>query len=441
MGRHAHSRALNIWMNGELLGQWTLMGNGTHELIYADSWYRSDSVRPLSLSLPMTGQALRGRMVENYFDNLLPDSTEIRRRAQTNFRTASTSAFDLLTAIGRDCVGAVQLLPIDMEPMGWNAIEVQALSPEEIERWLGRVVTPGHPMSGNDDESFRISLAGAQEKTALTWHQGRWCKPQGATPTTHIFKLPMGLVGNRQADMSSSVENEWLCAQLGKALDLPVASCEIGHWGAQKALVVERFDRRMAASGAYWLRLPQEDFCQALGLPSHLKYEADGGPGLASLAALLRTSSNAQGDLRTLFESQLFFWMLAATDGHAKNYSLSLLPGGAHRLTPLYDILSAWPIAGPGAQQVADDKLKMAMALRGKNPHYHIKTMQPRHFLDTAKREGYADMEGSMRRMAARLPTALEEIAQQLPSDFPEALFDKVAKGTWTMSRRLQSGD
>jgi serine/threonine-protein kinase HipA len=70
MGRRSHSRALNIWLNGELLGQWTLLGNGTHELLYADSWYRSASVRPLSLSLPMTGQPLRGRVVENYFDNL-----------------------------------------------------------------------------------------------------------------------------------------------------------------------------------------------------------------------------------------------------------------------------------------------------------------------------------------------------------------------------------
>lgn len=441
MGRHSHSRALNIWMNGELLGQWTLLGNGTHELIYADSWRRSASVRPLSLSLPITGQALRGPMVENYFDNLLPDSTEIRRRVQTNFRTASTSAFELLSAIGRDCVGAVQLLPIGVEPLGWNLIEAQPLSPQEIEQWLSRVVTTGHPLGGHDEESFRISLAGAQEKTALTWHHGQWCKPHGTTPTTHIFKLPMGLVGHRQADMSNSVENEWLCAQLAKAMGLPTASCEIGQWGAQKALVVERFDRRMATHGAHWLRLPQEDFCQALGLPSHLKYEADGGPGLGQLAGLLRTSASAQEDLRTLFESQLFFWMLAATDGHAKNYSLSLLANGVHRLTPLYDILSAWPMVGHKAHQVPADTLKMAMALRGKNAHYHVQTIQPRHFLDTAKREGYADMEGSMRRMAARLPTALEEIAQKLPQNFPENLFHTVAHGVLTMSRRLQSGD
>jgi serine/threonine-protein kinase HipA len=167
------------------------------------------------------------------------------------------------------------------------------LSPSEIESWLNRVTTTAHRMGESDDDSFRISLAGAQEKTALTWHQGRWCRPHGATPTTHIFKLPMGLVGNRQADMSTSVENEWLCAQLAKAFGLPVAGCEMAQWGAQKTLVVERFDRRLAPSGQYWLRLPQEDFCQALGLPSHLKYEADGGPGLRQLSALLRTSANA----------------------------------------------------------------------------------------------------------------------------------------------------
>ena len=437
MGRHSHSRALNIWMNGEWVGQWTLKRNGVHELVYSESWNTSSSARPLSLSLPMTGQPLQGQAVDNFFENLLPDSADIRRRVQTQFRTLSSSAFDLLEAIGRDCVGAVQLLSTDAQPTGWNTIEAQALSPSEIESWLNRVTTTAHQMGENDEDSFRMSLAGAQEKTALTWHQGRWCRPHGATPTTHIFKLPMGLVGNRQADMSTSVENEWLCAQLAKAFGLPVAGCEMAQWGAQKTLVVERFDRRLAPNGQYWLRLPQEDFCQALGLPSHLKYEADGGPGLRQLSALLRTSANATDDLRALFEAQLFFWMLAATDGHAKNFSLSLLAGGAYRLTPLYDILSAWPIAGTGVQEVPPAKLRMAMALRGKSPHYFVKSIQPRHFIETAQREGYTDMAGSMHRMGTRASGALQEVAQRLPGDFPQALFDKVAKGMLGMARRL----
>lgn len=424
-------------MNGELVGQWTLKRNGEHALAYADSWHASVAARPLSLSLPMTGQPLQGSVVENYFDNLLPDSADIRRRVQTQFRTPSNSAFDLLSAIGRDCVGAVQLMPQDSQPMGWNTIEVQALSPAEIENWLGGVAAQAHRMGESDEESFRISLAGAQEKTALTWHQGQWCRPHGATPTTHIFKLPMGLVGNRQVNMSTSIENEWLCAQMAKAFGLPVAGCKIAQWGAQKTLVVDRFDRRLAPNGHYWLRLPQEDFCQALGLPSHLKYEADGGPGLRQLSALLRTSANATDDLRTLFEAQLFFWMLAATDGHAKNFSLAMLPGGAYRLTPLYDILSAWPIVGTGAQEVPPSKLKMAMALRGKSPHYLVKSIQARHFLETAQREGHADMADSMHRMSTRASGALQEVAQRLPGDFPKALFDKVAEGMLAKARRL----
>ena len=380
MGRHSHSRALNIWMNGEWVGQWTLKRNGVHELVYADRWNTSSSARPLSLSLPMTGQPLQGQAVENFFDNLLPDSANIRRRVQTQFRTPSSSAFDLLEAIGRDCVGAVQLLSTEAQPTGWNTIEAQELSPSEIESWLNRVTTTAHRMGESGDDSFRISLAGAQEKTALTWHQGRWCRPHGATPTTHIFKRPMGLVGNRQADMSTSVENEWLCAQLAKAFGLPVAGCEMAQWGASKTLVVERFDRRLSEGGQYWLRLPQEDFCQALGLPSHLKYEADGGPGLRQLSALLRTSANATDDLRTLFEAQLFFWMLAATDGHAKNFSLFVLPNGRYRLTPFYDVLSAWPLIGDSAFLLQYKKVKLAMAVHSKSAHYKLSEIQYRHW-------------------------------------------------------------
>src|SRR5205085_2313175 len=114
---------------------------------------------------------------------------------------------------------------------------------------LGSVSTVS---SLSDDDDFRISIAGAQEKTALTWHDGRWCKPHGATPTTHIFKLPLGLVGGRQLDMRESLENEWLCSRILAAYGLPVASCEVKTFGATKALVVERFDRVLHSSKRYW---------------------------------------------------------------------------------------------------------------------------------------------------------------------------------------------
>ena len=212
MGRRSHSRSLSIWTNGIHVGRWTIPARGEMELQYDANWVGADIGRPLSLSLPFNLQnlPLRGEKVANYFDNLLPDSDAIRRRAAERFKTGSIEPFDLLAAIGRDCVGAVQLLGQDEEPEGFDRIEGVPLSEEDIERHLIETVTPLAFAAGRDpDADFRISLAGAQEKTAFLWWGGQWLVPQGATPTSHIFKLPLGLMGGRRADFSTSVDNEW----------------------------------------------------------------------------------------------------------------------------------------------------------------------------------------------------------------------------------------
>ncbi|MGF6484426.1 serine/threonine protein kinase HipA of HipAB toxin-antitoxin module [Paraburkholderia sp. JPY419] len=293
----------------------------------------------------------KGPRVLNYFDNLLPDSDAIRKRIAQRYRTETLDAFDLLRAIGRDCVGAVQLLGEDDAPVGVQRIEGTPLSDDDIEALLAQTV--GKPTLGAPDEpdDFRISLAGAQEKTALLWHDGQWQRPHGATPTTHIFKLPLGLVGNRLADLSTSVENEWLCMRILREFGLPVANTEVLSFGQQRVLAVERFDRQMHSSGSWLLRLPQEDFCQVYGVPSHRKYENEGGPGVLDLARILQQSVDARQDLETLLASQILFWMLAAPDGHAKNFSIRLLAGGQYRLTPLYDVMSIWPVEGNGPNQ------------------------------------------------------------------------------------------
>lgn len=442
MGRPAHTRALNAWTNGRLVGQWRLPARGPTEFQYEPAWIASPEGRPLSLSLPFTldNLPLRGDVVRNYFDNLLPDSDRIRARLQSRFRTESTGAFDLLQAIGRDCVGAVQLLPDNVEPDSVFRIDVEPLDDAGVERILrGTVSLSGVlGLAAVEEGEFRISIAGAQEKTALTWHAGQWCRPCGATPTTHIFKLPLGLVGNRQADMRTSVENEWLCAQLLAGFGLPVAPSKIEHFGDQKVLVVERFDRRLASAGDYWLRLPQEDFCQATGTPPGAKYEADGGPGLMDIARILQNSETREADLRTLLKAQLLFWMLAATDGHAKNFSLFLLPGGRYRLTPLYDVLSAWPVTGTGPNQLDYEKLRLAMAVRGKNTHYRLRDIQRRHFNDMAHKCGLgADMEPLIDELLSRTPRVLEAVSRALPPDFPPDVFEAVAGGLRRSAKRL----
>ncbi|MBK5915719.1 type II toxin-antitoxin system HipA family toxin [Rhodocyclus purpureus] len=441
MGRPSHARSLTVWTNGKRVGQWRLPARGATEFQYEPGWMASPEGRPLSLSLPFTldNLPLRGELVGNYFDNLLPDSGRIRARLQSRFRTESTGAFDLLQAIGRDCVGAVQLLADDVEPDNVFRIEVEPLDEAGVARILKSTVAPGTALGQTSaDDDFRISIAGAQEKTALTWHEGRWCRPLRATPTTHIFKLPLGLVGNRQADMRTSVENEWLCARILAGFGLPVAACEIQHFGDQKVLVVERFDRRLASSGDYWLRLPQEDFCQATGTPPRAKYEADGGPGLVDIARILHNSETREADLQTLLQAQLLFWMLAATDGHAKNFSLFVHSGGRYRLTPLYDVLSAWPVTGTGANHLDYEKLRLAMAVRGKNRHYRLRDIQRRHFIEMAQRCGLgADMNSLIDTLISRVPSVLEAVSRVLPADFPEDVFAAVANGLNASARRL----
>ncbi len=444
MGRRSHSRSLNVWMNGNLVGRWTIPAGGMMEFRYDDAWASSPQSRPLSLSLPIpfNGLSLKGKEVEFFFDNLLPDSQPIRNRLQHRFHTDTQGAFDLLEAIGRDCVGAVQLLPENKTPDNIFAIKAQQLTDTEVEDWLVSAVTPsgGRFNQATDDDSFRISIAGAQEKTALLWHEGRWCRPHGATPTTHIFKLPLGLVGYMKADMHTSVENEWLCSEIVREFGFPVARCEIGHFGEQKALVVERFDRKRADSGEYWLRLPQEDFCQALGYPSSKKYESDGGPGITDIARLLATSDNAMGDTATFMLSQLAYWMLAATDGHAKNFSIFLQPEGKYRLTPLYDVLSAWPIMGRGPNHLDHKKASLAMSLLGKNRHRRLVNIQRRHFVDTAKVCGFADgMEEKINILVEQTPSVIEAVGNRLPSGFPMNVFESVENGLCNSAAQLRS--
>ncbi len=444
MGRRPHSKTLQLWMNGTPVGQWRLDAHGDDLLTYDPSWLGSPQFRPISLSLPAPagGGPLRSPAVAAYFDNLLPDSAFMRQRLQDRFHTASTSPFDLLAAIGRDCVGALQLTPEGEAPANVEAVEVEPLDDDGVERELRRAAAPRAAAAAGaddeDDEPLRISLAGAQEKTALTWHDGQWCRPRNATPTTHIFKLPLGLVGNRQADMSTSVENEWLCSELLRAFGVPVAHCEIRRFGVQKVLVVERFDRRLHSSHRFWVRLPQEDFCQATGTPSARKYQAEGGPGIFELARILERSEARDADLRTLLSAQLLFWMLAAPDGHAKNFSIYLLPGGRYRLTPLYDVLSAWPMVGDGASHYAYQKLKLALALRARNVHYRMGEIHRRHFVETARRCGLgSEFDAVIDDIVARAPSVVAYVGARLPPGFPARVFDTITQGLLSSAARL----
>jgi serine/threonine-protein kinase HipA len=440
--------SLNVWMNGEPVGEWTTSRTGTPLFRYVETWPRSPRARALSLSLPITADLMvRGAVVDNYFDNLLPDNPDIRRRIRTRFAARSTEPFDLLQAIGRDCVGAVQLLPPDETPLGWDRVTTTPLSKAALEHVLQSVAAP--PLLGRqqgaDDENddFRISIAGAQEKTALLSMGGAWFRPRGATPTTHILKLPLGIVGNFRGEFSDSVENEWLCSQLLRKFGLPVAETSILRVGQHTALSVKRFDRRwigvddakVAESGfkppkkAWVARLPQEDFCQATGRPPAQRYEADGGPSIEDILEILAGSEDPETDRANFALAQLAFWLLAATDGHAKNFSIQSRAGGSFRMTPLYDVLSAWPIIGRGARRISVQDVKLAMAVSGRTRHYRLNEIQPRHWRLLASRAGSSGLWEKMQEMVAMAGARIESVRDRLPSRFPERVIDSVEKG------------
>lgn len=263
-------------------------------------------------------------------------------------------------------------------------------------------------------------------------------RPRGATPTTHILKLPLGRVGNQQLDLSGSVENEWLCARILAAYGLPVAPCEIGRFNGTGALIVERFDRRWTSDGKSLLRLPQEDMCQATGTSPLMKYETDGGPGMDRILALLESSEQRASDRMNFFRAQLLFWLLCAPDGHAKNFSVHLRARGAFCMTPLYDVLSAYPLLGTGAKQLNPFKVRLAMAVRGKNPHWKMREVLRRHWNESARRNGLGESaESLMKEIVEKTPAVIAQVEGELPPQFPSPVADSIFAGLREAAERL----
>lgn len=431
------NQILNILMNGILIGALEKTKQGSLIFTYDQGWLNTLGARPVSLSLPLISQSFSGDVVYNFFDNLLPDNQQIRARIQAKFHAPTDQPFDLLASIGRDCVGAVQIIEGKV-PDFKKEINFESLNEKQIASILRNYQI--NPLGMTDiDEEFRISIAGAQEKTAFLYHNNNWCRPLKETPTTHIFKLPIGYIPQQQIDLSDSCENEWLCSQIARGFGLPVAHCEILSFEDIKVLSVERFDRKLSSDNRWLMRLPQEDMCQALGVSSNLKYQSDGGPGIKNIMGLLLGSSQTALDRDMFYRSQILFWLLAGIDGHAKNFSIFIEPEGKYRLTPLYDIMSAYPLIE--RKQLEFKKIKMAMALKGKNTHYHWDNMQRRYFLETAKAINYSveTAEMILDEMLDQTDSVIDKVTVELPKGFPCNISQPIFDGLRLARKKLKN--
>lgn len=421
MPRKRRHEPLRVLLNNRLVGTLSKDPGGAVAFRYDQSWLDWEHALPVSLSLPLREDAYRGEPVIAVFDNLLPDAEALRRRVAEKVGAAGVDAYSMLAAIGHDCVGALQFAAGDKTVDDTGKISGAAVDDETIEQMLKGLAQA--PLGLSKDDPFRISVAGAQEKTALLYYDGQWIKPHGATPTTHIFKTQIGRLPNG-VDLSDSVENELYCLKLAAACGLPVNDATVHTFGETKALVIERFDRRWTKDGRL-LRLPQEDCCQALSVPPTRKYQNEGGPGVTDILCLMKGSDDPAGDQAIIMKAQILFWLIGATDGHAKNFSVFLGPGGSYRLTPLYDILTAQPSLI--ARQIERKQMKLAMAVGAKS-HYRIDQIHGRHFVQTADRAGLPKdlIRDALAEMAETARKAIETIERNLPADFPTAIHETV---------------
>jgi serine/threonine-protein kinase HipA len=233
-------------------------------------------------------------------------------------------------------------------------------------------------------------------------------------------------------DMTDSVDNEHYCMRLLHAFGLDVAQTEIVTFGARRVLVVERFDRRWRGDSTI-LPVPQEDCCQALGVPPTRKYQSEGGPGMREMLGLLKGAQDPQADQTAFLKSQIIFWLIGATDGHAKNFSIFLRPGNSYSLTPLYDVLSAQPAADKA--QIPEKKFRLAMSV-GENRHYRVEDVMGRHFVQSGKAAGLGAR--AIRRVITDIldsvGTAAATARAEMPGDFAGSIHDSIAKA---IDRRL----
>ena len=387
--------------NGQEMGT-VFYRNARLSFVYDESWRQVPASYPLSLSMPLASSEHSHARVEAFLWGLLPDNDRVLENWAKRFQVSPRNAFRLIANVGEDCAGAVQfvqperLQALRKEP---RAAEIEWLTEEDVAKRL-RALRADHSAWRAASDTGQFSLAGAQPKTALLFEKDKWGVPSGRTPTTHILKPPTG-------EWDGHAENEHFCLSLARRLGLIVPNSSVRHFQDEVAIVIERYDR--VRDREKWLRIHQEDMCQATGVHPARKYENEGGPGISKIVEMVRQfSSKAVEDIQSFLDAIAFNWLIAGTDAHAKNYALLLGGAGAVRLAPFYDLASALPY-----RTIDLNKAKLAMKLGGE---YRLRNISLRNWqrLATDLRIPEDSLMGRVRTMAAEIPDHVAAIQKQL---------------------------
>ena len=396
---------------------------------YAASWQQRVDATPLSVAMPLIVDVHDDDVVRPWLWGLLPDNDRVLARWARTFHTTAKQPLGLLAAVGADLPGQFQILAPESLPVAAPS-GVEWLTEADVARLLRDVRADHTAWLGSGVHAGRWSLAGAQAKIALRLVDGRWGRPYGRAATTHILKP--AIAGLDDHDL-----NEHLCLQAARRCGLPAVPSQLVSIGDERAVCIERYDRVLASDGSV-MRVHQEDLCQALATHPEHKYEADGGPGVVTIGALLTRCmpDTVSRRAREQFVDALALnWLLGGTDAHAKNYAL-LLSGAQVRLAPLYDLASALPYPG-----VHEDKLKLAMRVGGR---YQASRLTADHWRAAAAQLDLAGeaVVARVAALAASLPASLRACAEAaevsvLGSPLPERLTEAISRRCARLERRL----
>ncbi len=331
-----------IEVKGEYIKAGNLINTGVDMLFEYDEAY---SLNGLSLILPVEERLFEGTEARVFFENLLPEG-EQRQIISRAAKISSENVFGLLKRFGGECAGAVVITQED--DLNGTGYKYKLLKKDDLLILIEKLdqTTPAE-----DNDMYRMSLAGAQAKTSVKIENDKIYLPYGNSPSTHIIKPFSRLFSGLPA-------NELFCNHLAKECGLPVCNTEIRKIGKQSALFIERYDRYV--NNGKICRLHQEDFCQALGYSYAVKYELEGGPGFSDCIDLVvKQSAQPAADKILLVRWFIFNYLIGNADAHAKNISLIYPENmkGRPVLAPFYDLVGTSIYRGISS--------KMAMSVSG----------------------------------------------------------------------------
>ena len=310
------TKELSVRLNGIEIGTLSII-NGKMEFLYNDN-----AKYPISLSLPLSKEPYKEKACRAYFGGLLPENANMRDLLAKKYKTGINNDFKLLEAIGRDCAGAVSFRHKDEPEQAEDFIKItgKILLDKELKKLIEEL--PYKPYMGN-----RISLAGAQEKTAVCVIDGKIAMPDTDIPTTHIIKTAL-------PKFSQTIQNEYICMKTAKKIGIDVPNVEIRNADGLEFLLIERFDRQI--KNGKIKRILQEDFAQSLGVQSRDKYDAVTFKDCLWVLNQTNTPAKAKSEF---VKRVIFNYLTGNTDAHSKNFSISFYDGKNIELTPAYDLL------------------------------------------------------------------------------------------------------